>query len=99
MWSTPPPTPPAAASGHRESGLRIRISDSAIVTVIASEAKQSRATREALDCFVATLIAMTLRRDPAFSRHHPPELCKSLAPSGNRGRREDRMRAAPAVSD
>jgi hypothetical protein len=31
------------------------------VTVIASEAKQSSAAREELDCFVASLLAMTLR--------------------------------------
>ncbi len=29
-------------------------------TVIASQAKQSRATRATLDCFVAVLLAMTI---------------------------------------
>jgi hypothetical protein len=37
--------------------------------VIASEAKQSRATRGALDCFVASLLAMTVRCGFSFSRH------------------------------
>src|SRR6202012_1461402 len=35
----------------------------------ASEAKQSRLTRRRLDCFVASLLAMTLRHDFPFSRH------------------------------
>jgi hypothetical protein len=34
----------------------------------------------------------------AFSRHHLPEVCKFRSPLENRGRREDRVRAAPAVS-
>jgi hypothetical protein len=110
--------------------------------------KQSKAATEELDCFVATLLAMTTKtmlhlppsyprrvsstsraldsiadvgildarrslssgahsRDPvagmtdgydsAFSRHHLSESCKSFRPK-RRGRREDRVRAAPAVS-
>ncbi len=34
----------------------------------------------------------------SFSRRHASELCFDLTPSKERGRREDRMRAAPAVS-
>src|SRR6476619_7362625 len=37
-------------------------------------------------------------RDLAISRRAAPEVCISFAPSKNRGRREDRVRAAPAVS-
>jgi hypothetical protein len=35
---------------------------------------------------------------PAFSRRDAPGVLHFVAPSGNRGRREDRVRAAPAVS-
>jgi hypothetical protein len=34
----------------------------------------------------------------AFSRQHAPEFCKFICPQKERGRREDRVRAAPAVS-
>jgi hypothetical protein len=43
-------------------------------------AKQSKATTEALDCFVAKLLAMTFRYDSAFSRRGSPEACKNIAP-------------------
>jgi hypothetical protein len=33
-----------------------------------------------------------------FSRQHSPEVCKFIGPLKERGRREDRVRAAPAVS-
>ena len=33
-----------------------------------------------------------------FSRQHSPEFCKFIGPRKQRGRREDRVRAAPAVS-
>src|SRR5258707_11353739 len=36
--------------------------------------------------------------DFAISRHDAPEVCKSFRPRSLRGRREDRVRAAPAVS-
>ena len=42
--------------------------------------------------------AMTTEYDFAFSRRIAPEVCWKFAPSENRGRREDRVRAAPAVS-
>jgi hypothetical protein len=35
---------------------------------------------------------------PAFPRRDAPEVCQDLFPPENRGRRECRMRAAPAVS-
>src|SRR5258707_12664765 len=38
------------------------------------------------------------RYDFAFSRRDAPEVLLETLPSKNRGRREDRMRAAPAVS-
>src|SRR6476620_12679431 len=34
----------------------------------------------------------------AISRRDAPELCRTVVPPGKRGRREDRVRAAPAVS-
>ena len=40
----------------------------------------------------------TSERVFAFSRHVLPEVCIFVCPSRNRGRREDRVHAAPAVS-
>ena len=37
-------------------------------------------------------------RNSTFSRHTAPEFCKFICPQKTRGRREDRVRAAPAVS-
>ena len=51
-----------------------------------------------MDCFVAPLLAMTTRRTSAFPRRVSPGLCKSFHPRERRGRRESRVRAAPAVS-
>jgi hypothetical protein len=51
----------AASSGY--SSLK-QGSTSSIV--IASEAKQSRATKKELDCFVASLLAMTVIELPSF---------------------------------
>jgi hypothetical protein len=42
--------------------------------------------------------AMTTRCDSSFSRRTAPEVCKETPPPKERGRREDRVRAAPAVS-
>jgi hypothetical protein len=61
-------------------------------------------SKEELDCFAS--LAMTLRCGSAFSRHRAPEVCKIIPAQENqraqatlkRGRREDRVRAAPAVS-
>src|SRR5450432_3964974 len=47
-----------------------------------------------LDCFVALLLAMTLRYESAFPRRDASELCIYLSP---RGRRERRARDAPAA--
>ena len=41
---------------------------------------------------------MTTEYEAAISRHELPEVCISLLPSPIRGRREGRVRAAPAVS-
>ena len=43
-------------------------------------------------------LATTKKRTFTFSRHYVPEVCISLAPLENRGRRESRVHAAPAVS-
>jgi peptide/nickel transport system ATP-binding protein len=55
-------------------------------TVIASEAKQSRASCETLDCFVAPLLAMTLK----LREIHGGSIRDSdhLAPLAGRGRAE-----------
>ena len=49
-----------------------------------------------MDCFAA--LAMTAGHDFAISRQGSPEVCIFVAALKNRGRREDRVRAAPAVS-
>src|ERR1700675_4034339 len=48
-----------------------------------------------------TLLAMTaedISRASAMSRREAPEFCKIVSPKKTRGRRESRVRAAPAVS-
>jgi hypothetical protein len=63
-----------------------------ISTVIASEAKQSMVLRkERVDCFVATLLAMTAKHTFAFSRRNRPEFCSARSAlssegAGNAGR-------------
>jgi hypothetical protein len=42
--------------------------------------------------------AMTMEYDFTFSRHDLSELYQFIGPFKNKGRREDRVRAAPAVS-
>jgi hypothetical protein len=85
-------------TGHRvkQSGAAIWLSISA---VIASEAKQSIAPHEErMDCRVASLLVDRSR----IRLHDLAARCaQSFAfrlPSEIRGRREDRVRAAPAVS-
>jgi hypothetical protein len=54
---------------------------------------------ERMDCRVASLLAMTVDRyDFTFSRRDAPGVLLETLPSKDRGRREDRVRAAPAVS-
>jgi hypothetical protein len=53
----------------------------------------------AADPHIASLMRATIAiHNSAFSRQHPPEFCKFIGPQRDRGRREDRVRAAPAVS-
>src|SRR5437773_12482221 len=49
-----------------------------------------------MDCFAS--LAMTWKHTCSFSQHDLPELCITVASLENRGRRECRVRAAPAVS-
>ena len=45
-----------------------------------AQAKQSIApSKERMDCFVVSLLAMTARYDSAFSRRDAPELCRKFA--------------------
>ena len=39
-----------------------------------------------MDCFVASLLAMTTEYNSAFSRRHSPEFCKFIGPQKSRGR-------------
>jgi hypothetical protein len=67
--------------------------------VIASEAKQSISPREErMDCFVASLLAMTPKRAFASRGAMRPSCCMNLSPYENRGRGECRMPVAPAAS-
>src|ERR1700730_12392589 len=56
--------------------------------VIASEAKQSIVRQERMDCFVASLLAMTFRYNFAISRRVAPEVCERFPYPPVRGRRE-----------
>jgi hypothetical protein len=78
-------------------------------TSLRAQAKQSSlAETSKLDCFVASaprndavraLIRISNSKyASAFSRRDSPEGCVKFAPLERRGRREDRVRAAPAVS-
>src|ERR1700712_1435378 len=52
-----------------------------------------------MDCFVASLLAMTEDRHAfTISRREAPEVLLETSRPPMRGRREDRVRAAPAVS-
>jgi hypothetical protein len=77
-------------------GCAIRISKSCAVIARSAATKQSiLSLRGAMDCFAS--LAMTVSKH-AFAppRRDAPELCKNLPP--DRGRRERRVLAAPAVS-
>ena len=68
-----------------------------------NSAKQSIVPcKEKMDCFVASAPrndgSPNSKRNFAFPRRDAPEACIIVSPSENRGRRESRMRAAPAVS-
>jgi hypothetical protein len=68
----------------------------AIETVIASEAKQSMPQHEErMDCFVASLLAMTARYTFAISPHVSRESCYVRSPSQFGGRRDCRASDAP----
>jgi hypothetical protein len=68
--------------------------------VIASEAKQSISPhKERMDCFVASLLAMTENEDtPSPSRGAVRPSCAKSFASKNRGRRESRVPVAPAAA-
>jgi hypothetical protein len=77
-----------------------------IVIASVSEAIQGNEGEE-LDCFVASAPRNDVDgsgHTSAISRHTAPELCKFVRPKkegavrSQEGRREDRVRAAPAVS-
>jgi hypothetical protein len=71
-----------------------------IVIASVSEAIQGNEGEE-LDCFVASAPRNDVDgsgHNPAFSRHTAPEVLQIVSPQKKRGRREDRVRAAPAVS-
>jgi hypothetical protein len=86
--------------GGRGSRLRIRISNSQLSrsSVFASEAKQSMSPRkERIDCFVASLLAMT-SDTPSPSRDAQRPSCACSFRPKDRGRRECRAPGAPAAS-
>jgi hypothetical protein len=99
---TPNPSPPRAArAGGGEQRLPYSIFKQPLHRHCErSEAIQKSRHSRSLDCFVASLLAMTAFRTwlniPATQT--APEFCFVATPMKNRGRREDRVRAAPAVS-
>ena len=77
----------------------VRAGQRPTATVIASEAKQSiLPLRGEMDCFVASLLAMTEDATSHSRRALRPRLAIEFPYPPNRGRRECRVRAAPAVS-
>ena len=70
--------------------------------VIASGAKQSISpSEERVDCFVASLLAMTspqFKHDFAFLRRDAPEVLPGIAALEIRGRGECRVPSAPAAA-
>jgi hypothetical protein len=61
-------------------------------------AKQSMVPHGQVDCFVASLPAMTWKHTSSFPRHDVPEFCNLVVPLLVRGRRESRAPAAPVAS-
>src|SRR2546430_13193816 len=77
----------------------VRAGQRPTATVIASEAKQSiLPLRGEMDCFVASLLAMTEDATSHSRRALRPRFAIEFPYPPNRGRRECRVRAAPAVS-
>jgi hypothetical protein len=67
-----------------------------------SRRARARTSRVNAIAFIPGMTAFTFfdsvfKQPPAISRQHSPEFCKFIPPK-YRGRREDRVRAAPAVS-
>jgi hypothetical protein len=81
----------ASPPSLRATGSRERAPDDRLREAIQSHERDSGLPRR-------LSLAMTDRHDIAFSRHDTPEVCMSLVPPRDRGRREDRVHAAPAVS-
>ena len=93
------------SSSCRRSGGICRDKDRSAVIQIPStslRAKRSNPFRgiiERMDCFVASLLAMTTFQTCLHtSRREAPEVLHEICPSRKRGSRECRMHAAPAVS-
>jgi len=99
LWNTGPPGQAGddssrVAGAGSESSLRVKRSNPL--------SQQKR--KKKLDCFVAraprddVLRHVESRRDFTISRRDAPEPCFDFHPQETRGRRESRVRAAPAVS-
>ena len=83
-------------SGSDSAGSQIPGGPSASLR---APAKQSIfSLRGAMDCRVASLLAMTANMPSRSRGARRPEFCWKPCSSEIRGRREDRVRAAPAVS-
>jgi hypothetical protein len=89
MMLHPPPSypPPGLAFGEPDDRLRRVSSTPQVLDSIAGVAEY----------LMPACAGMTGGYVSAFSQHHLPEFCKFIRPK-KKGRREDRVRAAPAVS-
>ena len=91
--------------GRRGLDFRIQFSNS-ILSPSSPDLIGRSSTRRLVDSIAAASgildrplsRAMTIECDSAFSRRDTPESCRNVGPPEFRERREDRVRAAPAVS-
>ena len=94
LWLWVPAFAGTTWRGFRRHWFLIQISNS--LSVIASEAKQSRAEHATLDCFAS--LAMTGNMHPHSRGTGCPSCWKRTALEIRRGRRECRMRVAPEAA-
>jgi hypothetical protein len=85
LFVSTPPRADARGGRGEEDEFNFQIAKPLNVKiVIASEAKQFIGNKEArMDCFVASLLAMTPRHTSTFSRRISPEVCQQIPALSN----------------
>jgi hypothetical protein len=88
VWRMPSKAMDARGYGSRPSPGRRRYDCVGAKPSLRAQRSNPGAAREELDCFVASLLAMTLigpRHTSAFSRHTASESCKFISPRKQEG--------------